>query len=123
LVWILAPGAVFLACGQVVGDLLRGKNLPLIVAKAQGLAAILTVILLLALLPMAGVAGAAIASTIAYGTALVIMLRALTANSRHRSRHSIGAKRRSRAHRIGLWHTLPGRHRCRTLENLERQPH
>ena len=26
LLWILAPGSVFFACGQVVGDLLRGKD-------------------------------------------------------------------------------------------------
>ncbi len=67
LLWILTPGAVFLACGQVVGDLLRGRNHPSIVAWAQGLAAIFTVVLLIALLPVVGVAGAAIASTVAYG--------------------------------------------------------
>ncbi len=119
LVWILAPGAVFLACGQVVGDLLRGKNLPLIVAKAQGLAAVFTVILLLALLPIAGIAGAAIASTIAYGVALAIMLRALARGARHHSRHSIGAKRRSLAHRTGIPHPTQGRHRSRMPENAE----
>src|SRR5205807_106187 len=37
LMWILAPGAIFLACGQVVGDLLRGRNHPAVVAWAQGL--------------------------------------------------------------------------------------
>jgi O-antigen/teichoic acid export membrane protein len=77
LMWILTPGAIFLACGQVVGDLLRGRNRPIIVAWAQGLAALFTVVLLLVLLPIMGVAGAAIASTIAYGVALVAMLRSL----------------------------------------------
>ena len=77
LLWILTPGSVFLACGQVVGDLLRGRNRPIVVAWAQGLAAVFTVVLLLALLPLVGVAGAAIASTIAYGIALAGMLRAL----------------------------------------------
>jgi O-antigen/teichoic acid export membrane protein len=77
LLWILTPGAVFLACGQVVGDLLRGRNRPIVVAWAQGLAAILTIALLLALLPLVGVAGAAIASTVAYGAALAAMLRSL----------------------------------------------
>ena len=77
LLWILTPGAVFLACGQVVGDLLRGRNHPSIVAWAQGLAAIFTVVLLIALLPVVGVAGAAIASTVAYGLALGAMLRSL----------------------------------------------
>ncbi len=70
MLWILTPGAIFLACGQVAGDLLRGRNHPTVVAWAQGLAAIFTVVLLIALLPVVGVYGAAIASTVAYGLAL-----------------------------------------------------
>jgi O-antigen/teichoic acid export membrane protein len=83
LLWILTPGAVFLACGQVVGDLLRGRNHPAVVAWAQGLAAIFTVALLFALLPVVGVAGAAIASTVSYGVALAVMLRSLWRLPRH----------------------------------------
>ncbi len=83
LLWILTPGAVFLACGQVVGDLLRGRNHPAVVAWAQGVAAVFTVVLLLLLLPLAGVAGAAIASTISYGVALTVMLRSLARLPRH----------------------------------------
>lgn len=77
LLWLLVPGGVFLACGQVAGDLLRGLGRPGFVAVAQGLAAGFTVILLIALVPVAGVAGAAIASTAAYGVALAVMIRAL----------------------------------------------
>ncbi len=77
LLWVLAPGAVFLACGQVAGDLLRGRKQPLVVARAQGLAAVFTVVLLFALLPAAGVFAAAIASTVAYGVSLALLLRAL----------------------------------------------
>ena len=77
LLWILIPGAIFLASGQVVGDLLRGSNRPSLVAWAQGLAAVLTVCLLLLLVPFIGVYGAAIASTVAYGVALAAMLRSL----------------------------------------------
>jgi Na+-driven multidrug efflux pump len=88
LLWILTPGAVFLACGQVAGDLLRGRNRPGVVAWAQGLAAVFTVVLLLALLPVIGVYGAAIASTVAYGAALAAMLRSL---QRHEPRHAHGA--------------------------------
>jgi O-antigen/teichoic acid export membrane protein len=89
LVWLLTPAGIFLSCGQVVGDLLRGLNRPQLVATAQGLAAVLTVILLVTLLPRFGVAAAAIASTIAYGTALAIMLRWMwrpprPAKARHR---------------------------------------
>jgi O-antigen/teichoic acid export membrane protein len=87
LLWILTPGAVFLACGQVAGDLLRGRNHPTVVAWCQGLAAVFTIVLLLVLLPIVGVYGAAIASTAAYGVALAAMLRSL----RHLPRHARGA--------------------------------
>lgn len=83
MLWLLTPGAVFLACGQVAGDLLRGRNHPAVVAWAQGLAAIFTVVLLIALLPVFGVYGAAIASTVSYGIALAAMLRALWRMPRH----------------------------------------
>ena len=83
LLWILTPGAVFLACNQVVGDLLRGRNHPAVVAWAQGFAAVFTVVLLIALLPVVGVAGAAIASTISYGLALGVMLRSLWRLPKH----------------------------------------
>jgi O-antigen/teichoic acid export membrane protein len=87
LLWILTPGAIFLACNQVVGDLLRGRNHPSVVAWAQGLAAVFTVALLIALLPVMGVAGAAIASTVSYGVALAVMLHSLW----HLPRHARGS--------------------------------
>lgn len=74
LLWILAPGTVFLACGQVAGDLLRGRKRPAVVAWAQGLAAVFTVGMIFSLVPLIGVRGAAIASTVAYGTASTVML-------------------------------------------------
>ena len=77
LLWVLTPAAVFLACNQVTGDVLRGRKRPFVVARAEGLAAVFTVILLVTLLPVAGVYGAAIASTVAYGVALVVMLLSL----------------------------------------------
>jgi O-antigen/teichoic acid export membrane protein len=77
LLWLLTPGGVFIACGQVAGDLLRGRRNLSVVASSQWLAAIATVALLCALLPTLGVAGAAIASTVAYGIALATMVRAL----------------------------------------------
>ncbi len=83
LLWILTPGAIFLACGQVAGDLLRGRSQPSVVAWAQGLAAVFTVLLLLALLPFIGVYGAAIASTVSYGVALAAMLRRMGRLPRH----------------------------------------
>ena len=92
LLWILTPAGVFLACNQVTGDMLRGRKRPFVVARAEWLAAVFTVILLVALLPVAGVYGAAIASAVAYGVALVMMLLSLrglpsdTSGSRHRKR-------------------------------------
>lgn len=77
LLWILAPGSVFLISGQVVADLLRGRNCPASVARAQGFAAIFTVILLIALLPVVGVYGAAIASAVAYSISFAVMARRL----------------------------------------------
>lgn len=75
LLWILTPGGIFLACGQVTGDLLRGLNRPGLVAAAQGVAAIGTLTLLIVLLPSMGVVAAAVASTVSYGIALAAMIR------------------------------------------------
>ncbi|MGC1581976.1 MAG: oligosaccharide flippase family protein, partial [Candidatus Acidiferrales bacterium] len=74
LIWILAPGAVFLNCGQIIGNLLRGRSHPAVVAWAQGFAAIFTIALLVTLLPFLGVYAAAIASTISYGITTAVML-------------------------------------------------
>ena len=62
---------------QVVADLLRGRKRPIMVAWAQGVAAIFTIGLLFALLPFMGVYAAAIASTVAYGVALAVTLRCI----------------------------------------------
>lgn len=77
LIWILAPGTVFLNSGQVIGNILRGRSHPAVVAWAQGLAALFTIGLLFALLPFLGVYAAALASTIAYGVTTAVMLHRL----------------------------------------------
>jgi len=77
LVWILTPGGVFLSCGQVVANLLRGRERQIDAAWAEGAAVIATLVLLATLLPLLGVTGAAIASTVPYGISLALMLRAL----------------------------------------------
>lgn len=74
LTWILAPGGVFLACGQVASDVLRGHDRALVVARAQIAGALITVVGLVLLVPHFGVIGAAVTSSIAYGFALVLML-------------------------------------------------
>ena len=77
LLWILTPGGIFLSCGQVAANLLRGVKRQMVVARAEGIALVFTLALLAALLPVIGVTGAAIASTVPYGVSLAIMLRAL----------------------------------------------
>ena len=77
LVWILTPGGIFLSCGQVVANLLRGRRQQMAVARAEGATVIVTLALLAALIPVLGVTGAAIASTIPYGISLALMLRSL----------------------------------------------
>ena len=77
LVWILTPGGIFLCCGQVVANLLRGRGRQMAVAQAEGAAAIVTLAMLAALIPVLGVTGAAIASTVPYGISLTMMLRSL----------------------------------------------
>jgi O-antigen/teichoic acid export membrane protein len=96
LVWILTPGGIFLACGQVVGDLLRGLNRPGLVAIGQGVAAVATLVLLFALLPSLGVTAAAVASTVAYGTALAVMVRWVRRPPLTRARHRPLAARPAR---------------------------
>ncbi len=116
LLWLLAPGGVFLACGQVAGDLLRGLNRPGLVATAQGVAAVFTVILLIVLLPSMGVAAAAIATSVAYGVALIVMLRCLwrplrvdQPASRHSKENLCESESSARPGRTPLRHTLSRR--------------
>lgn len=77
LVWTLAAGGVFLGASRVAGDLLRGRGQPLMVALGQGVGAVLTVALLLTLLPVWGLQGAAIASSAAYLVTFVVLVLAL----------------------------------------------
>jgi len=72
--WLLAPGTVFLALSRVLGDLLQGRGRPLIRSAGQGFGAVLTLILLFALIPRYGIRGAAIASSVAYAAVFVFLL-------------------------------------------------
>ncbi|MCW2934514.1 MAG: hypothetical protein JWM19_5476 [Actinomycetia bacterium] len=77
LLWILTPGGIFLACGQVVANVLRGLGRQRVVAWAEGVTVVFTIAALCSLVPVIGVAGAAIASTIPYGISLALMIRGL----------------------------------------------
>jgi O-antigen/teichoic acid export membrane protein len=83
LLWILSPGAVFLAAGQVASDLLRGKKRPMVIGRAHGIAAIFTIVFLATLLPFIGVYAAAIASTTSYAVAFVVLAMALRRTPKH----------------------------------------
>jgi O-antigen/teichoic acid export membrane protein len=74
---ILAVGATALSVNQVLGDLLRGRGRPGVVARAEGLAAAVTIGLLPLLVPPLGIAGAALTSTFAYFVASAMLIRGL----------------------------------------------
>ena len=76
LLWILTPGAVFLMRTGRGRSAARKEPTGRRSAGAR-IAAVFTVVLLFTLLPIVGVAGAAIASTVSYGVALAVMLRCL----------------------------------------------
>lgn len=77
LIWILAPGGVLLACGNVAGNLLRGRNRPRSVAVAYVAGIAVMVALMGGLLPALGVVAAAIASSAGYLVSFALMLRTL----------------------------------------------
>jgi len=81
---IYLPGAVALAVSTVLADTLRGLGRPLDAAKAEGAAAVCNMVLLVVLVPAAGINGAATASTIGY----VLVLLALAFLLRRRLRTS-----------------------------------
>lgn len=71
---ILLPGTVALGLNQVLYDGARALEEPLLPSYSEGVSIGVTVVGLLLLLPRFGFLGAAIASTIAYSTSLVVML-------------------------------------------------
>ncbi len=77
---ILAVGTMMYVVNYVMTDVLRGWGRPLQPALAQGVGAVVTVVLLAMLVPTFGINGAALASTVAYTVVAVIlacMLRAV----------------------------------------------
>ncbi len=85
LIYILAPGAVLLGLNQVLGDVLRGYNQALLVARAEGIAAVLTLVLMATLIPPFGVVGAAISSTCSYALGAALLMRFASRHSLERS--------------------------------------
>ncbi|GAA5147574.1 hypothetical protein GCM10023340_20190 [Nocardioides marinquilinus] len=77
LVWVLAPGALALAVSAVAGDILRGLGRPLAVAWAQLAGAVLVTVLLIALVPVWGGMGAALASSATFVLVAVLLCLAV----------------------------------------------
>ena len=80
---ILLAAAVFLGCNYVLSDGVRGLGAPLVASYAEMLAAGITIVGLLILLPALGIVGAAMVSLLAYATVffiLVIKLRRMSAS-------------------------------------------
>ena len=71
---ILLPGAVALGLSQVLYDGARALNQPTLPSYAEGCSLIVTLGCLYLLVPRFGFVGAAVASTLAYWTSLVVAL-------------------------------------------------
>ncbi|NEE00184.1 oligosaccharide flippase family protein [Phytoactinopolyspora halotolerans] len=82
LIMLLAPGGVLLAWGRVCADLLKGHGRPYAVARAQTIAAGVTIVMLAALIPPFGTTGAAVTASVTPGIAVVFMLRSLRRGTR-----------------------------------------
>ncbi len=69
---VLALAAPFLGASQVAAAVLRGGGRPYLAATGELVGAVLTVVLLLALLPKLGILGAAYASFVAYASTFLL---------------------------------------------------
>lgn len=87
---ILLPGTVALGLNQVLYDGARALEEPLLPSYSEGVSIGVTVVGLLLLLPRFGFLGAAIASTLAYTSSLIFMLRLARARLNLRFRDLMG---------------------------------
>jgi O-antigen/teichoic acid export membrane protein len=77
LLLLLAPGTVLFTANKPICDILRGFDQAGKVAVAEGIAALVTVVFVVGLVPVAGARAAAAGSSIAYATSFCFLLRAL----------------------------------------------
>lgn len=72
--WLLLPGIITLSVNKVISTDLMGRGKPILSTYSTGIAAFCTIILDVILIPLLGVSGAALASSLAYfaSTALII---------------------------------------------------
>lgn len=71
--WILAPGVVFLSVGRTLSDILQGRGRPINTSAAEGIGALVTITLLLLFIPRYGIKGAAFTSTVTYATVTIFL--------------------------------------------------
>lgn len=77
MIWILCPSGVFLPCNQVMGDMLRGRNMIGRVATGQAAGALVTLPLLAALVPTLGAPGAAVTTSASYAVTSAVLVHAV----------------------------------------------
>jgi antigen flippase len=82
LLFFLAPGAVFFAVNQVLGDVLRGRGMPGLVARCEWVGVALTVVGLGLLVPRFGALGAAATSSLSYVAVHVLLWLAMRRSQR-----------------------------------------
>jgi O-antigen/teichoic acid export membrane protein len=107
LLWLLAPGAAVLGCNRTIDDVLRGLGRAFAVARCEWIGTALTVALLAALVPLMGVAGAAVASSVAYCVTFAFLLRVVLRAVDVTPRSVPARLRRAAGRRRRGWLALP----------------
>jgi O-antigen/teichoic acid export membrane protein len=73
LLWLLLPGVLSLAVGRLLSADLNGRGLPGSVARVNVAMALVNIALNLWWIPIWGAAGSAAATSISYGTAVILL--------------------------------------------------
>lgn len=79
LLWLMAGGVALFGCNRAMHEVLRGLGKTLAVARCESIDMVAKFVLLAGLIPTMGIAGAAIASSIASGITFILLLRAVLA--------------------------------------------
>jgi len=74
--WILLPGIVALSIPKVLSNEIAGRGKPIVGTIAAGISVAVNIPLNLLLIPKMGISGAALASTVSYSVAAVVVLAA-----------------------------------------------
>jgi O-antigen/teichoic acid export membrane protein len=80
--WILLPGIIMLSLSKILMGDLNGRGLAQYGSYSSGISLIITLTLDILLIPRIGIVGAALASTVAYATKMVIVIYLFLRESR-----------------------------------------